>query len=179
MCLALTQTSTSEKAETVVSENTSSCNTHMLGKRKVGTFCRSGEIHTFSLSAHQDSLSLRKAFPCHTCCDRTILIHFGTLDDNDKRVLFISWNQLSCDWEHAAKKAVSGSTLQCGVLGKRYRSAAASCLPVNHLLLRGQRDWGGFGEKAQVSHHTPFHWLHLARTKHISVTLDIFSSPVF
>lgn len=155
------------------------CNTHVFGKRKVGTFCTSGEIHTFSLSAQYDSLSLGKEFLYPTCLDRTILIHLGTLDDNDKCVLFIYWNQLSCDWEHTVKKAVLGSTFQCGVLGKRYRSVAASCLPVNHLLLRGQRDWGGFGEKAQVSHHTPFHWLHLARTKHIPVTLDIFSSLVF
>lgn len=25
-------------------------------------------------------------------------------------------------------------------------------------------DWGGFGEKVQVSHHTPFYWLHLRKT---------------
>ena len=48
-----------------------------------------------------------------------------------------------------------------------YHAVVASCLPGDHLLpLRDQRDWGGFGENVRVvSHHTPFHRLHLKEDK--------------
>lgn len=61
---------------------------------------------------------------------------------------------------------------------KHHHVVGVFCLLEDHLLpLHDQRDLGGFGEKVQVSHHTPFYWLHLRKTKKKRVVT--FSSLMF
>lgn len=60
------------------------------------------------------------------------------------------------------KQSLDSCIITCG---KPHHVAGVFCLLGDHPLpLHDQMDWGGFGEKVQVSHHTPFYWLHLRKT---------------
>lgn len=52
--------------------------------------------------------------------------------------------------------------------GQLYHAAGVPrLLEGDHPLLLDQTGWGEFDGKVQVSHHTPFHWLHLTGEEHI------------
>ena len=94
--------------------------------------------------------------------------------------IYTSWfisNKLVCGLNYRCEGDLtlrSYSTLidSCVMIWLYHAAVEASCLLGDHLLpLHDQRDWGGFGGKVQVSHHTPFHWLHLRKREYITVTL--------